>query len=242
MVKEREDFTPDKIAQIESSAVLSDAGIVYQRLQGKIVIEPFSWERLSTSSYDLTLGENYFIRAEFGPGKLNLCDASTAEKIWSKPKKAVLAKEYKEKHDQFLPSDFWEGIKDDDKLIIVPPSGVLLVHSHEFAGTRDGYTSEVRCTTTLERLGITVPMSAGSGDVGFFGRWTFLLKNAHESSEVLLKVGITFAQTTFKKCQPTEISYVRRGGKYQETEDLEELKASWDENPGKYMLPKVPKC
>jgi dCTP deaminase len=237
MSKER--FTPDEIAQIESSAVLSDLGIIYQMQKGNVVIEPFCRENLSTSSYNLTLGEWYFVRSREEPSRLNICNFPDPKIFWGDPQQAVLAKDFKEKYGQFIPVDFWQGIKDDDKLIAVPPGEVILVHSHEFAGAREGYTQMVRSRSTLERLGVTTTISAGWGDVGFTNRWTFLLKNEHFSSDVVLKVGAPYFQLVFLKCVPVGTRYVKGGGRYQETENLEELMKSWKPED---MLPKVPKC
>jgi deoxycytidine triphosphate deaminase len=232
---DKERFTKDVIAQIESSAVLSDLGIIYHMQQGKIVIEPFCRENLSTSSYNLTLGEWYFVRAREEPSKLNICDFQDPRTFWDGPHQAILAKDFKVKHGQFTPVDFWKGMKDDDRLIIVPAGEVILVHSREFAGARDGYTQFVRSRSTLERLGVTTTISAGWGDVGFTNRWTFLLKNEHFSSDVVLKVGVSYFQIVFLKCAPVRTSYVERGGRYQETENLEELMKSWTPED---MLPK----
>lgn len=230
----KEFFSQEIVDQIRSSAVLSDLGILYERQEGKIVIEPFSQENLSTSSYDLSLGEYYFVRQVSEAGMVNIYDPNAPNKIWGDPRRAILAKELKKK--RFTSQGFWSKIQDDDQVIIVPPAGVLLVHSHEFAGAREDYTTMVRSKSTLERLGVTVAISAGWGDVGFINRWTLLLTNEHKSWEVPLKVGTSIAQIIFFKCRPVQASYVQMGGKYQETEDLAQLIKSWEpEN----MLPKL---
>ena len=233
MVRER--FSQDVIREIESSAVLSDEGIQLEILRGKIVIEPFSVENLQSSSYDLTLGEHYFVRVYTEPGVMNIYNQEVVKKIWGESNKAILTKDLKKK--RFIPGDFWNGIGEEDSIIVVPPKGVLLVHSQEFAGARDDYTTMVKSKSTLERLGVTTAISAGLGDVGFINRWTFLLRNEHENSEVILKVGMPFAQIVFIKCTPTEARYVSSGGRYQSTEDLQELMNSWRPED---MLPRVP--
>lgn len=233
MVQER--FSQEIIQEIESSAVLSDEGMQLELARGNIVIEPFCAENLQSSSYDLTLGEYYFVRVHIEPGIINVYDPEIVKKIWGEVKQAVLAKDLKEK--RFALGNLWKEIKDEDKVILVPPKGVLLIHSHEFAGARNGYTTMVRAKSTLERLGITTAISAGFGDVGFINRWTFLLRNEHDNSEVILKVGMPFAQIVFIKCTPTEARYVSNGGRYQSTENLEELMNSWIPEE---MLPRVP--
>lgn len=232
----KEYFSPKEIGQITSSAVLSDLGILLERERRRIVIEPFRGERLSTSSYDLSLGEYYFVRQRLESGMLSIYDPETIGKIWGKSQRGRLAKEIKEK--RYGGRDLWQGISDEDRLIMVPPGGVLLVHSEEFAGAKEGYKTMVRSRSTLERLGVTIAISAGMGDVGFVNRWSFLLTNEHTVNEVPLKVGMPFAQIVFLKCRPVEKDYVERGGQYQETNDFAELASSWKpEN----MLPKVPK-
>ena len=50
-------------------SLLSDKGIVRNMELGNVIIEPFVRENLSTSSYDVTLGPNYFRETSPEPGQ-----------------------------------------------------------------------------------------------------------------------------------------------------------------------------
>ncbi len=65
------------------ASLLSDTGILRHMKAGSIVIEPFSRESLSTSSYDVTLGRYFFreTRPEPGQGIYNPFSSSHVEKV-----------------------------------------------------------------------------------------------------------------------------------------------------------------
>lgn len=219
------------LQEIESSAVLSDQGIMAERDRGRIIIEPFNERNVQTSSYDVTLGENYFVKQKIDSPILNMFDLETPRKIWGEPQIATFAGRFFEGTSLELTT----GIYDTDRVILVPPGELLLIHSEEFAGSVKGYTTLVRSKSTLERMGIGVAISAGFGDVGYFDRWTFALKNWHDDKTVPLVVGMTFAQIVFLKCTPTGRSYSDEGT-YQASSDLKEVMRSW--TPSR-MLPRV---
>ena len=50
-------------------SLLSDTAILRYLKEGKIIIEPFKRENLSTSSYDVTLGEYYYRETSPEPGR-----------------------------------------------------------------------------------------------------------------------------------------------------------------------------
>ena len=223
----------DLSALIDSSAVLSDMGIFEERRKGRIIIEPFNEKNVQTSSYDLTLGENYFIKQETDESIINIFDVESPRKIWGQPKQAVLARDFLNENNL----ERLSGIKEEDRLILVPPGGLLLIHSYEFAGSREGYTTLARSKSTLERMGIGVAISAGMGDVGYFDRWTFALSNWHNDKPVPLVAGMTFAQIIFLKCTPNKFSYPELGH-YQTSSDLKYVMDTW--SPAR-MLPRTVK-
>ena len=75
---------------------LSDKKVIEEMKNGAIVIEPFKRQNLSTSSYDVTLGECFF--AEQNPAHFenlyNIYDKKNVERVWgTKPLKAKKAKD-----------------------------------------------------------------------------------------------------------------------------------------------------
>ncbi len=104
---------------------LSDKQILAEIKKGDIAIEPFRRANLSTSSYDVGLGEYFF--AEQNPPHFenlyNVYDKKHIERVWgteakqAKPAKEILAK-YKFEYD---------GISPNDKIILLAPGETIFV-------------------------------------------------------------------------------------------------------------------
>jgi dCTP deaminase len=93
--------------------------------------------------------------------------------------------------------------------------------------------------SSLGRNFVEVCKDAGWGDVGYFNRWTMEITNNSQHYSIPLVVGRRIAQIVFYEVEPLCVKkddYVKEGGKYQHSQDLEELKKSW--NP-LMMIPKM---
>ncbi len=91
----------------------------------------------------------------------------------------------------------------------------------------------MKARSTIGRGGLTVCSCAGSGDVGYFSRYTYEIHNRNPMP-VVLKVGSRLAQIIFMRTGEVLNSYEKRG-QYQESNELEKLVFTW--NP-LFMLPK----
>lgn len=150
----------------------SSSGIMQAIKAGDIVVDPFDIRQLQTNSYDLRLGEAYFIGDPSNVPYIDFGEPETLRAYWGEPRTAK------------------------DGIIVIPPGGIILAHSIEIAGGRNGYTSKVYTRSTPERAGQDVCKSAGLGDVGFISRWTFEITN-HLTVESRLRVGMRIAQIAF---------------------------------------------
>lgn len=125
--------------------ILSDRQIKQQLEQGAIKIDPFEPECLGTNSYDVHLGKNLLVYADNGT---DLLDAR-------KEPKTVRCE--------------------------IGPNGRELVPGTLYLGVTEEYTETHRHVPFLDgkssvgRLGIFVHVTAGRGDIGFFGHWTLEL-------------------------------------------------------------------
>ncbi len=215
--------------------LLSRDQILKHMQQGTIVIDPFSEQQLKTTSYDVTLGEWYW-RESLPAGRAtihNLYDEISTKSVWSGPFQAEPVAAHLEK----LGPQF-KNIGGKEKVILLWPGETVLAHTREFIGGKDICVAKMYARSSLGRNFIEVCKDAGWGDVGYFNRWTMEMTNNSKHYTIPLVVGRRIAQMVFYEVAPVkkEIDYVGEGGKYQRSQELHELKTSW--NPS-MMLPQM---
>jgi dCTP deaminase len=216
--------------------LLSRDQILRHLKNGTIVIEPFKERHLQTVSYDVTLGEWYWReRAPAVPAAVhNMYDDKSTAKVWSGPYEAELAAAIRER----LGEDF-KNIQDGSRVILLAPGETILAHTQEFVGGRDICVAKMYARSSMGRNFIEVCKDAGWGDVGYFNRWTMEITNNSRYFSIPLVVGRRVAQMVFYEVDPItkrEGDYVAEGGKYQQSQRVEELKKSWTPQ---MMLPKM---
>ena len=213
---------------------LSDKKILQSMKQGSIIIEPFKKANLATSSYDVTLGE-YFFPEQTPPhfeNLYNVYDKKHIERVWgtqakrAKPAKEILAK-YKFEY---------ESIRPDDRIILLAPGETVLGHTQEFIGGRDHITTMMKARSSLGRSFIEVCKCAGWGDVGYINRWTMEITNNSTHYYIPLVVGRRVAQIIFFETGPILAKDYARGGKYQSSGSVAQLKKNWRPTD---MLPRL---
>jgi dCTP deaminase len=86
-------FYPMSESAVIEKSLLSDKAILKHLERGSVVIEPFLREHLSTSSYDVTLGQYYFReqQPEPGIGIYNPYSEKMVHKIWGEPLEAEVS-------------------------------------------------------------------------------------------------------------------------------------------------------
>lgn len=213
---------------------LSDKKILAAKRAGDIVIEPFSHKNLSTSSYDVTLGE-YFFR-EKAPALFeniyNIYDRAHVERIWgTKPERARPGRElFKEYHGEL------HSIRPTDKIILIAPGETVLAHTNEFIGGRNHITTMMKARSSLGRSFIAVCKCAGWGDVGYVNRWTMEITNQSRHYHIPLVTGSRIAQIVFLETGEILDRDYTASGKYQTHANLAEIKKRWRPTD---MLPRL---
>ena len=213
---------------------LSDKKILDHMKAGSIVIEPFDRQNLATSSYDVTLGEWYYREQPPSEHKkvFNLYSKSDTEKVWgTTPHRARYAKDALANF-----TTAWDGIRPDDKVILLEPGETILAHTEEFIGGKDTVTTMMKARSSLGRNFINVCKCAGWGDVGYVNRWTMEIQNSSQHYIIPLVVGRRIAQLIFFETGPIVAGDYSKTGKYQTTDNMAALKKSWKPE---MMLPRL---
>lgn len=213
-------------------SVLSNHDIKVALQQEAVVIEPFNEDNLSTSSYDVCLGE-YYYREQTESKHLNvfnIYDQEQVQRVWGNPIKAGRAEQY-----AFQLGEDLSGFKDEDQIIILRPGESILAHTQEFIGGRKNITTMMKARSSLGRSFINVCQCAGWGDVGFVNRWTMEITNRSPHHHIPLLVGERIAQIVFFNTGHVEGDYTDKGS-YQPFKDIDRLAETWDPSA---MLPRT---
>lgn len=219
-------------------SVLSDSQILEAYNDKKIVIDPFNKANLSTSSYDIRLGEFFFRehRPNLTGGEsdiFNPYNRADVNRVWgTEAYQSVVAEEVFRNY----PFDY-VGIDREDHIILLNPHETILGHSQEFIGGVSYHTSMMKARSSFGRCFIEVCKCAGWGDIGYFNRWTMEITNNSHYYAIPLVVGRRLAQIAFLSTGITlaENDYTTQGS-YQQSKSLEEVKASWHPT---MMLPQL---
>eukprot|EP01130_Rhizamoeba_saxonica_P001003 TRINITY_DN1087_c0_g1_i1.p1 TRINITY_DN1087_c0_g1~~TRINITY_DN1087_c0_g1_i1.p1 ORF type:complete len:230 (+),score=60.52 TRINITY_DN1087_c0_g1_i1:64-753(+) len=218
-------------------SLLSDQAILRMMDAGKIVIEPFTRGHLSTSSYDVTLGKNYYRETQptdfdlYKHHVYNPFSEKDVERVWGTPKVAVRAGDWMQENGVTL-----ENIDEDDEIIWIASGETILCHTVEFIGGRDTVTTMMKARSSLGRNFIEICKCAGWGDIGYTNRWTMEITNNSRFYSIPLVVGRRVAQIVFFDTEGiVDKSYVVKG-KYQITQDMETLMDNWEPSG---MLPRM---
>ena len=83
--------------------------------------------------------------------------------------------------------------------------------------------------SSMGRNFVEVCKDAGWGDIGYFNRWTMEVTNNAQHFTIPLVVGRRVGQMVFYEVEPigSDADYTKDTGKYQRSQDIEELKKSW---------------
>lgn len=203
-----------------------------------IVCVPFNDANVSEASLDFTLG-HYFFKQEYQENSrvYNPFDKTDVARYFNGPLEAIPHKEWCEKNRYLL----FENIPEDHPIIVLRPGERILAHTHEFVGIRaHGGACEVKSRSSWGRNGVAVCFDAGWVDPGYINRITLEIYNLNMHESVVLPVGERIGQLIFHKTGPVDGDYSDgRGGvsgKYQHTNDLDELIRTWKPED---MLPRA---
>lgn len=210
-------------------SVYSNTEIKRAIKDGTIVSVPYNDDHVSEASLDFTLG-HYFYKQEVREDNrvYNPFDQEDVAKYFKGPLQAMPHAEWCERYG-YTP---FENIPADHPIIVLRPGERILAHTHEFIGIRaHGGAAEVRARSSWGRNGVAVCFDAGWVDPGYINRITLEIYNLNKHESVVLPVGERMGQLVFHTTGQVEgdYSHGRSGmsGKYQTTDNLDELIANW---------------
>ena len=205
---------------------------------GDIVCLPYKPENVSEASLDFTLG-HYFYKQEYEEDAkvYNPFDEGDVARYFKGPLEAMAHKDWCDKYGYQL----FKNIPPEHPIIVLRPGERILAHTHEFVGIRaQGGACEVKSRSSWGRNGVAVCFDAGWVDPGYINRITLEIYNLNMHESVVLPVGERIGQLIFHKTGQVDGDYSSgRGGmsgKYQHTDDLDELIRTWHPST---MLPRA---
>lgn len=220
-------------------AVYSNTDILQAIKDGTIVCTPFNAHHISEASLDFTLGYYYYRQEAVEVARVyNPFDRGEVSRYFNGPHTAMSHKKWCKKNGYTL----FKNIPEDHPIIVLQPGERILAHTHEFVGIRaHGGAAEVKSRSSWGRNGVAVCFDAGWIDPGYINRITLEIYNLNKHESVVLPVGERIGQLIFHDTvSPVKGSYSdgRQGmsGKYQTSDDLEELITSWQPSQ---MLPRA---
>lgn len=204
--------------------VYSNTEIEQAITDGHIVFHPYRPEHINGSSVDVTLGE-YFYRtdrkSEFAT--YNPFDKAEVDRYFGEPQRAIKHSEWCEQND----SEPFVKIPADHQIIVLEPNERILAHTHEFIGIKPPGTTSMQSRSTWGRNGVAVCFDAGWGDPGYINRWTMEIYNLNQRHSVVLPVGERISQIVFMHTGEVSGAYSNLSGKYQTSDDLQQLVKDW---------------
>ncbi|MFO0954947.1 MAG: deoxycytidine triphosphate deaminase [Candidatus Saccharibacteria bacterium] len=205
------------------TGVLSDQEIRSAMERDDIVIEPFAPRQLNTASYDITLGEWFYI-CEAMPfeDNFNPWDPEDVARYYKGPYQALTNQEWS---DQHRGGRLWKNIPPNAPIIVLRPGECILGHTVEFIGARRDAVTMMHARSSIGRVNISTCDDAGWGDIGYINRWTMEIRNKN-NAVVPLVVGERMGQIIFFAAGPTDRSYGNEGH-YQSSRNLDELRQNW---------------
>lgn len=173
--------------------ILVDVDIIKAIEDGDLAINPYNPENLGVNSYDVRLGDR-ILTYDVYQMREEVRDDHLVRYLDAKKRNYVI--------EHCIPKD---------GLILMPNTLYLgetveMIDSHNIIPMMDGRSS-------VGRLGISVHVTAGFGDLGFCGKWTMEITVVHP---VKVYSGMRIAQVWW--AYPSHKTERRYDGKYQESD------------------------
>jgi len=166
--------------------MLSDIDIKKAVEAGDIVLEPFDESRLQPASYDILLGNTFFVNDAHASAFID-----PVKKIFPKSQEVKLG---------------------EDDVFVLHPGVSILGYSKDYFGS-DSHLIEVNGKSSLARIGLLVHNSAALINPGHFLNVALELCNLN-NVPIILRPGMAIAQLTFSVLSGRPQQDYREVGRY----------------------------
>jgi dCTP deaminase len=141
-------------------SILVDKDILLAIDRGRIVIDPFDRACLGTNSYDVHLAPTLRVYK----GDLERVEPAINDGAWIAATPPLDMRRPRETHDVAIPEDGY----------VLKPGELYLASTVEHTESWD-HVPMLNGRSSVGRLGLSIHVTAGTGDVGFRGAWTMEL-------------------------------------------------------------------
>lgn len=209
-------------------AVLSDRSIKKEIESGNIVLHDPDRDTshlIQNCSVDFTLGPYYF-RSNKKVTRVNHWNKEQSCSYWGNTVNSDGSISYNYQTALAVKTETEAreiGIPIGQQYILLGPGETILGHSQEFIGAKRNITTMMKGRSSMGRSNYTVCRDAGWGDIGYINRWTLEITNESQIQSIL-RVGQRIGQIVFLKTEESDTVYK---GKYQHTNNLQELVSAW---------------
>lgn len=166
--------------------MLSDVDIKKAVNAGEITLKPFDESRLQPASYDILLGNTFFVTDAHSSSFID-----PVKKIYPKMREINLK---------------------DSEIFVLHPGISILGYSRDFFGS-DNYLIEVNGKSSLARIGLLVHNSAALINPGHFLNVALELCNLN-NVPIVLRPGMAIAQLTFSPLSSPPRQNYKEVGRY----------------------------
>lgn len=234
--------------------ILTKEQILLEKDRGRIHISPFNPDLVSENSVDVRLSNEVYFNSfdklkstsscQFISPNINMSNFAKLENLYTK-KGLINSDTSIMFRDELERSEY----EDDQEFILFEPQSHYLCTTVEEIGTINkklnmlvgaatihdtiqnefatySIVPEMRAKSSWGRLGFTVALCAGLGEVGYCSRWALEVFNFNRFP-VFVAVNSLVAQVVFNYATPTEVSY-GGSGRYQTGKN----------SPGSFFIPK----
>jgi dCTP deaminase len=192
--------------------MLVDADVMLGLADGSIVIVPFDKSCLGTNSYDVHLAPMLRVYEKL------------LERV-PDPRASWLGESWIE-----APLDVRKPPKTID--IVIPDEGYVLEPGKLYLASTVEYTETLRCVpmltgkSSIGRFGLSIHVTAGTGDVGFCGHWT--MEMFVIGAPLRIYAGMAIAQLLYIEAREPNVSYSEKpSAKYNNTDPNPQASQYW---------------
>lgn len=191
--------------------ILGRKAILERIASGDIHIKSDLPVRVNPNSVNVRLGKEMFTLDAHPSEVRNLHEKQRYAPVPTYTKETFLT----ESPYNVVADGFVDTLREGVEYFLLMPGTLYIGTTHEEIGTtvNSNLTTLMKARSTAGRLGFTVALCAGVGDIGYRSRWALEIRLPATSSPVVIAVGTEVGQIVFEAVEGADGEYT---GHYQE--------------------------